>query len=169
MKVVDLADEIYRELGSPSDLSIAPIAFWCRTNIGALNNSIMSEYVVDETTLEIQEPKDGITTAIGLREAAIFKKMYLIHYYDTKIISTLTAASTDSVVELESDGSRIRKLDKTQQSNAYIRIKKLELEQLQDMITQYKLSSTSPLQVAGDDSIEGVYSRTTEFNRIKYQ
>ena len=82
---------------------------------------------------------------------------------------TLTAASTDSVVELESDGSRIRKLDKTQQSNAYIRIKKLELEQLHKMITQYKLSSTAPLQVAGDDSIEGVYSRTTEFNRIKYQ
>ena len=166
MKVVDLADEIYRELGSPSDLSIAPITFWCRTNIGALNNSIMSEYEVDTTTLEIQEPKDGTTTAIGIREAAIFKKMYLIHYYDTKIISTLTAASTDSVVELESDGSRIRKLDKTQQSNAYIRIKNLELEQFHKMITQYKLSSTTPLQVAGDDSIQGVYSRTTEFNRI---
>ena len=75
MKVVDLADEIYRELGSPSDLSIAPITFWCRTNIGELNNSIMSEYEVDTTTLEIQEPKDGTTTAIGLREAAIFKKM----------------------------------------------------------------------------------------------
>lgn len=169
MKVVDLADEIYRELGSPSDLSIAPIAFWCRTNIGALNNYIMSEYEIDTTTLEIQETKDGKTITIGLNEAAIFKKMYLIHYYDTKIISTLTAASTDSVVELESDGSRIRKLDKTQQSNAYIRIKNLELEQLHKMITQYKLSSTAPLQVAGDDSIEGVYSRTTEFNRIKYQ
>ena len=98
MKVVDLADEIYRELGSPSDLSIAPITFWCRTNIGALNNSIMSEYEVDTTTLEIQEAKDGTTTAIGLREAAIFKKMYLIHYYDIKIIGTLTAASPDSVV-----------------------------------------------------------------------
>ena len=169
MKVVDLADEIYRELGSPSDLSIAPITFWCRTNIGALNNCFMSEYEVDTTTLEIQEPKDGTTTAIGLREAAIFKKMYLIHYYDLKIITTLTAASTDSVVELESDGSRIRKLDKTQQSNAYIRIKALEIELLNKMITAYKLSSTSPLQVAGDDSIEGVYSRTTEFNRIKYQ
>ena len=169
MKVVDLADEIYRELGSPSDLSIAPIAFWCRTNIGGLNNYIMSEYEIDTTTLEIQETKDGKTIAIGLNEAAIFKKMYLIHYYDTKIISTLTAASTDSVVELESDGSRIRKLDKTQQSNAYIRIKNLELEQLHKMITQYKLSSTAPLQVAGDDAIEGVYSRTTEFNRIKYQ
>ena len=169
MKVVDLADEIYRELGSPSDISIAPIAFWCRTNLGALNNAIMSEYEVDSSTLEIHEAKDGTNTAIGLREGAIFKKMYLIHYYDLKIISTLTAASTDSAVELESDGSRIRKLDKTQQSNAYIRIKALEIELLNKMITAYKISSTSPLQVAGDDSIEGVYSRTTEFNRIKYQ
>ena len=117
---------------------------------------------------------NNIITVVGYKKILImesFPNLMFVYnnYYDTKIISTLTAASTDSVVELESDGSRIRKLDKTQQSNAYIRIKKLELEQLQNMITQYKLSSTSPLQVAGDDSIEGVYSRTTEFNRIKYQ
>ena len=60
MKVVDLADEIYRELGSPSDISIAPIAFWCRTNIGALNNSIMSEYVVDSSTLEFMKQRTGL-------------------------------------------------------------------------------------------------------------
>ena len=33
MKVVDIADEVYRELGSPTDLSIPAIAFWLRTNI----------------------------------------------------------------------------------------------------------------------------------------
>ena len=44
-----------------------------------------------------------------------------------------------------------------------------EWAELQNMINRYKQSSTSPLQVAGDDTVEGVYSRTVEFNRIKYQ
>ena len=38
MKIVDIADEIYRELGEPTDNSIPPIAFWIRTNLGTLNN-----------------------------------------------------------------------------------------------------------------------------------
>ena len=38
IKVVDIADEIHRELGSPSDLSISAISYWLRTNIGQLNN-----------------------------------------------------------------------------------------------------------------------------------
>ena len=40
IKVVDIADEIHRELGSPSDLSISAISYWLRTNIGQLNNLI---------------------------------------------------------------------------------------------------------------------------------
>ena len=40
MKVVDIAQEIYFDLNSPSDLSLAAVSFWIRANIGNLNNSI---------------------------------------------------------------------------------------------------------------------------------
>ena len=43
MKIVDIADEIYRELGSISTLSIPAIAYWVRGNIGSLNNYINTE------------------------------------------------------------------------------------------------------------------------------
>ena len=38
MKVVDIADEIFRELSEPSTLSIPAIAYWVRSNVGELNN-----------------------------------------------------------------------------------------------------------------------------------
>ena len=168
-KVVDIADEIYRELGEPSALSIAPIAFWIRTNIGGLNNFINKDYEINASSLEVEETKDGTTSAIGIAESAILKKMYKLHYLDTKIVETLAAASTDTVIELESDGSRIRKINKNQQSATYARIREQEWVELQNMINRYKQQATAPLQVAGDDTVEGVYSRTVEFNRIKYQ
>jgi len=34
MKIVDIADEIYRELAEPSTISIPSIAFWIRSNVG---------------------------------------------------------------------------------------------------------------------------------------
>ena len=37
VKLVDVADELYREMGEPSDWSIASIAWWLRANIGDLN------------------------------------------------------------------------------------------------------------------------------------
>ena len=55
MKVVDIADEVYRELGSPTDLSIPAIAFWLRTNIGSLNNHINTAFVINSTSYEIEQ------------------------------------------------------------------------------------------------------------------
>ena len=48
MKVVDIADDIFRELGEPSSLSIPAITFWVRSNVGRLNNAINTEFAVDE-------------------------------------------------------------------------------------------------------------------------
>ena len=109
MKIVDIADELYRELAEPCDLSIPAISFWLRSNIGMLNNLISTEYFVDETSLEIFQKICDVDTEIGDDEKVIFKKLYMIHYYDVKVRSVLGAASTDSVREVVSDGARVRK------------------------------------------------------------
>ena len=59
MKIVDIADEIFRELDQPKDVSIPQIAFWIRVNVGSLNNLLHTEYEIDTTTLEIS-PDPGI-------------------------------------------------------------------------------------------------------------
>mgnify|MGYP003114966351 CR=1 FL=1 len=190
MKIVDIADEIYRELGEPSTISIPAIAFWIRSNVGELNNRINTTFKIRDTgpdqyeisgsfasaSYEPQAFNEG-TGALGLglnsddgqstlpaivaiqpEEASILKKMYFVHYYDQQIRSTVGAASTDPVVEVASDGSRVRKINKNELSKTYLALKKEEYQELTDLINSYKLRKASPVQVAGDDTERGQYA-----------
>ena len=85
-KIVDISDEIYRELGEPSDISITSIAFWLRTNLGKLNILINKKYTINTLDLEVDAISPETFTII---EKSIFKKMYNIHYYDRQIIKLI--------------------------------------------------------------------------------
>jgi len=190
MKIVDIADEIYRELSEPSTISIPSIAFWIRSNVGELNNRINTTFKIVDYGADAYEFSGSFvspqyepqafneaTGALGLsassnngtastpaivaiqpEEASILKKMYVVHYYDQQIRSTVGAASTDPVVEVASDGSRVRKINKNELSKTYISLKKEEYSELTDLINAYKLRKSSPVQVAGDDTVVGQYS-----------
>ena len=190
MKIVDIADEIFRELGEPSTISIPAIAFWIRSNVGELNNRINTTFkIVDygseayefsgsfvapeyepqafnEATgalgLSIDSNKGSTSTpvivSIQAEEASVLKKMYIVHYYDQQIRSTVGAASSDPVVEVASDGSRVRKINKNELSKTYLSLKREEYNELTDLINSYKLRKSSPVQVAGDDTQVGQYS-----------
>ena len=45
-------------------------------------------------------------------------------------------------------------------------VKKQEFEELKNLINQYNLNKAAPLQVAGDDTVEGFYAVSRKFNRI---
>ena len=190
MKIVDIADEIYRELGEPSTISIPAISFWIRSNVGELNNRINTTFKIVDYGADAYEFSGSFvspqyepqafneaTGALGLsvsgnnglsslpaivsiqpEEASILKKMYIVHYYDQQIRTTVGAASTDPVVEVASDGSRVRKINKNELSKTYISLKKEEYAELTDLINAYKLRKCSPVQVAGDDTEVGQYS-----------
>ena len=203
MKIVDIADELYRELGEPSSISIPAISFWIRSNVGELNNRINTTFKIVDYGTEAYEFSGSFiapqnepqvynegTGALGLsvsgnagvssapaivsiqaEEAAVLKKMYIVHYYDQQIRSTVGAASTDPVVEVASDGSRVRKINKNELSKTYLALKKEEYQELTDMINAYKLRKASPVQVAGDDTVRGYYYSNNEgfpYNRIIY-
>lgn len=154
MKVVDIASEIYTELGEPSTLSIPPITFWLRSNIGLLNSRINTDYYVDGSDFEIKLSK---TKEISVDEANILKKMYLIHHYDVKLRESLGAASTDTWVEITTDGTSVRRVNKIQQSQTYQVAKKTEMEDLDKLTFAYQRRGSKPLQVAGDDTVAGNY------------
>lgn len=158
MKVVDIADEIHRELGNPTAYSITAIAFWVRTSIGELNNLLMTNFSVNATTLEIQ---DDCTTPneITPEAVAILKKMYMVHYYDLEIKKNLISISTDSIIEVRDQGSSVRKVNKNQITSTLGNLRKQEVNGLSDLITAYRSRSAEPRQVAGDDTVEGEYRR----------
>ena len=130
MKVVDIADDIFRELGEPSSLSIPAITFWVRSNVGRLNNAINTEFAVDEESLEIKRKIDLKPTNIGIDEVTILKKMYSVYFYDTQIRANIKGLETDAVVEVSSDGMRVRKTSKTEIIRYLTSLKRLELEEL---------------------------------------
>lgn len=158
MKVVDIADEIYRELSYPNDISIPVIGFWLRTNIGSLNNLIDTSFLLNNSNLEISPMP-------SLEEKSIFKKMYLIHYYDILIRSVLGAAAVDSVLEVTADGATVRKINKNEVSKTYLSLRRDHVEELSALVTYFKQNKFTPIQVAGDDVIPGAFE-SSRLNRI---
>ena len=169
MKVQDIADELYRELGTPTTLSIPAIAYWLRVNIGTLNNLIHCEFSINDTTKEITQLVSSVETEINEQQKSILKKLYVIHYYDVQLRSSLGAASVDGVIEVSSDGASVRKVNKNELSKTYSYVKRQETEELHKLIASYKSTESSPRQVAGDDTVEGIYDPNGDnsLNRTK--
>jgi hypothetical protein len=152
-KIVDISDELFNELGEPDDISIATVAFWLRTNIGSLNVLLNKSYTINESSLELE---GSSTEAFGINEKAIFKKLYIIHYYDRQLRKTLVSVSLDSVVSISDEGSSVTKVNKNELSKTFAGIKKQEMAELKELLNKYELNEVAPLQVAGDDSIPGL-------------
>ncbi len=169
MKVVDIADEIFRELGEPSDLSIPAVSFWVRSNIGALNNHIHMSFQINSTTFEIEHANtDDTIRVIAQEESAILKQMYNVHDYEKKFRSVLGASSWDQVIEITDLGTRIRKINKNEIGKTFAQVKKQAQEELTRMIGAYKISGSVPRQVAGDDTEEGLSGNSQISKRTGY-
>ena len=156
MKVVDIAQEIYFDLNSPSDLSIAAVAFWVRTNVGALNSLLFSSFVVNETTYEIVDSADN-TIEIDINAVAILKKMYIVHRYAVIIRSKLTSIDSDDVIEVTHNDTKVKKLDKNQIIKTVSAEKKQEEEALKLLISAYRGMKFVPGQGVGDDIGAGAF------------
>jgi hypothetical protein len=165
-KIVDVADEVYRELGEPADISIASVAYWLRTNIGKLNVLLNKPYLISDTTLEIYS-SDETKDPFGINEKTIFKKIYTVYYYERLFRNALGAASTDSTIEIDQNGFRAKRVNKNELAKTYSDLKKQSDEALKMLLDKYELNAVTPLQVAGDDTIEAPgrsysYSRNIE-------
>ena len=165
MKVVDIADELYRELGEPTSLSLQAISFWLRSYLGALGNYINEDFSLNSTSLEVEKKDGDSTVEIAEDEKSILKKMYYVHHYDVLLRGVLSAASVDSVVEIESDDTRVRRINKNELSKTYIQLKKQESSEMHKLINAYKSKKSSPRQIAGDDTAEGIYPASSTYNR----
>jgi hypothetical protein len=152
--VASIAQEIYEEMGEPDDFSIAAIAAWVRRNIGGLSNILNIDLEVNSTTFEISPNLSDM-------QKYIFKKMYSVYYFDIKIKSIGSLATTDFIT-IKDDIGNVQKANKNEILKSYISVRKQEYDELKDLVTQYKGNNSSPLQVAGDDTIPGVYD---SFNR----
>ena len=147
--VTSISQEIYEELGEQSDTSIPAVAAWVRRNIGGLSSLINKEFEILDLNYEISPNLSDI-------EKYIFKKMYSIYYFDLKIKSTASLATSD-FISIKDDIGSVQKINKNEVLKNYISVRKQEYNELKNLVDKYELNEVSPLQVAGDDTVPGYY------------
>lgn len=160
-KIVDVADQIYQEIGDPDDTSIASIAFWIRNNVGKLNSLIHTSYRVDPVTYEY-------SPAIDEEERAVLVSLYRVHYYGMKVRSNLGAAATAPVLEVTSDGATVRKVNMSTVAKDWMQLKRDEEKNVKDMVAAYNIDKAAPQQVSGDDNVSAYdvdFTSVDAFNR----
>ena len=162
MKTVDIADEIYRELGSPSSTSISAIAFWVRSNIGALNNYLNEAFVISDS----YEIVGADSVEINIQAVAILKKMYSIHDYDLKIRANIISISTSDIISISDKGRSVTKVNKNEVTKALTSLKSEESRTMTALAIAYKNRDSTPIQVAGDDTVAGSFRSREYYNRI---
>lgn len=149
-KLIDIAEEIHISLDQPSDISIVGTVFWLRGNIGLLNIRTTENFEVAEN--------GEITPEINDDAKAIFKKLYSIYYYGRMISSNLGASGFSSVQEIDSDGAKIKMVNKTELAKIYKDLKKQEEESLVSLLNLYRFNKGRPKAVHGDDTVFELYN-----------
>jgi ABC-type Fe3+/spermidine/putrescine transport system ATPase subunit len=141
--ILDIADEIFTELGSPSDISLSSISYWVRSHIGNLNNLIGTEIDISSETLEF-------VPEITEEQKSILKKLHDI-YYSFKSIQSNLGASAYDIISYRSDGAEIRRVDKNNVAKTYLELRSQHQAELDQLVNSYKLGKAIPLQITGDD------------------
>lgn len=162
MKVVDIAQEIYIDAGSPTTTSIPAIAFWIRGKIGTINNLLYESFTISSDTYEIFGDNGE---EISPEAVAVIKQMYRVYDYELQIRSNLNALATDSILQVEDNGSSVTKVNRNSVSQTLASIRKNEIEQLDNLVTAYRSRSAEPSQVAGDDTVEGIFISSFDYVR----
>ena len=157
-----IADELHCELNEPSDLSISSIAFWLQRNIGSLNIALRTCFVVTDCSA-------AIAPVIDDNEKIIFKKMFVVHYMEKLTRQNLGAAGAEAVVDVTSDGSRVRLVNKNEIAKNYGQLSRDMRKDLDDCIKAYRAGKVKPLQVAGDEPESVNQANKLQPNSIDFQ
>jgi len=146
MKIIEIAEEIHRDLGSPDSISRGSIGFWLREHIGDINTLLGLDYEIINYE---------ISPELGEKEKSIYKLLYEVFYYEFIIKKNYGAGAFDAIVEVTSDGATVRKISNNQAAQTFIQLKKQRALDLKTLINAYKSpGNIIPKQTVGDDTEE---------------
>ena len=135
MKLLILADLIFRDLrDSDENVSIPSVSFWLESHIGDLNSLLSLDTIVEN-----HEFVDELTS----EQAAIFHKLYLLKWYDSRIRQNTGASSWD-YSEISEGDSTIRKVSKNEIAKTLRTSRKDIYDEMINMIGSYKKNNSTP-------------------------
>lgn len=144
MNLSDIADEIFTELGEPSDISQASIIYWLYTNVGELNTLIESDF---ETTASV------ITPSPSEIEKQILKKLYTLYFYGRQMNRNLGAAALVSVASVTEGNRTVRRFDRTNVAKSYKSLIDSTKDDLHIALLAYKMGAATPVQYIVENPI----------------
>lgn len=153
MKIVDIANEIYIDAGSPTDTSIPAIAFWIRGKVGWLNTMVYEDLIVDPTTLELTDNGTEINTEM----VSLIKQLYKVYDLDVMIRNTINSLLSDGILQVTDNlgGTSFVRANRNEMAKTLMQVRKDEIQILNQMINSYRSLTSQPSQVAGDDTMVG--------------
>lgn len=137
----DLALEIFEELGSPASTNTASIETWIINNLYALNTLIDAEYASTSATTEITDS-----------HRPIIKLLYGIRFYENLANSYYGAAGAVDLLEVTSDGGKVRLANKNELIKTLQAMIKELRGQLKYILTLFKNKNQTIGVVFGIDS-----------------
>jgi len=155
MNATTIADELFRELGEPADISVPSIVFWIIGNIGVLNN-----YLGTSFSIANPETYPAVSPEINDNQKVVLKTIYWIHYFARQVNKNLGAAAYQSFMEVKEGNRTVRRVNKTDIAKAYgLQLRELK-DDLNGMIMGYKMNLAAPLQcsVANPIYVEAMYN-----------
>lgn len=160
MTPTDIATEIYTEIDS-TIVSQSSIEYWIRVNVGKLNSVIFSDFSVPATSsTDFLDEETGETMDVDQKN--IYKNLYYLRYYQRLIDLYTGAAGVQTILELDSDGGKVKMIDKNSLSKTYLTLRKDLVEESNQQIHSYLKKRMVATQVSGDDTIAA--SGATEEN-----
>lgn len=149
--LLDLSNSTHQDLGSPNSLVPGIISYWYRSHIGDLNILINSSYVINGAG-------DDFSPLLIDIDAAIFKSLYFVKYFQSKALENLNASSIDSILEVSENGATVRRVSRNQIAQMFMSSQRQENEYLNELLNFYKLNTGgTPVSVDGSDYISVPY------------
>jgi hypothetical protein len=140
MKLTDLSDNIFRNLGEPDSLSIPRIAFWLVGRIGELNVLLNTKIVYDET---LQEFSPELTN----EQASIFGLMYSVSFF-TRLINVNLGAGAFDWSEISDGDTTIRRVSRNEISKTYTQVRNQLQVEFSDLVFYYKNNQVVPYSLS---------------------
>jgi hypothetical protein len=142
-QVVQLATDIYQNIGSPSSLSVGFISGWLLDsgNLGGLNNKLSTSfYITGDANIT-----DGGGN-FGGEEADIYNMMYMSSFYASASLGVLAGGNSFWISVAEGD-TKITRDKYTDIAKQYIAMKTDNDKNLRLAISDYKLRINVPQSV----------------------
>jgi len=138
----DLATSIYINEFDSTGVTVESISGWLDSNVGQLNNVLYTSF----------SGVSGNVSGLLLEEQAVYKQMYLYHYYTKQTRNTVRGIANDTngnILSVKDGDNSITFVNKNEVSKVYKSLAQDAYNEMQGLVGNYNNYQSSPRQVGG--------------------